>query len=394
MKVCSFCGMPLTNKYYIEGIKGYICSDCLDRGNEVLEQSRLMSNIKKNKQEIKSPYELKQELDKYVIGQEEAKKILSIAVYNHYKRINYRGNVEIQKSNIFLIGPTGSGKTYLMEVLAKILDLPMVIVDATTFTEAGYVGEDVDSILRKLLQKTDWDVEKAQTGIVYVDEVDKIAKNPDVRGRDVNGEGVQRAFLKIMEGCDVEVEKKDDIFDKQRVTINTKNILFVFGGAFVGLNKIVEERTNVKKQNSIGFINQIKNENNEVIKEIIQDDLIKYGFIEEFVGRVPIIVELNKLTKEDLKEILTKPKNAILKQYEELLKMDGIKVKFDNEVIDYIAELAFKKNMGARGLKSIIEKNMLNYMFEISKNSEMKNKEVVITKELFFNNNEKIFNIK
>jgi len=394
LKVCSFCGMPLTNKYYIEGIKGYICSDCLDRGNEVLEQSRLMSNIKKNKQEIKSPYELKQELDKYVIGQEEAKKILSIAVYNHYKRINYRGNVEIQKSNIFLIGPTGSGKTYLMEVLAKILDLPMVIVDATTFTEAGYVGEDVDSILRKLLQKTDWDVEKAQTGIVYVDEVDKIAKNPDVRGRDVNGEGVQRAFLKIMEGCDVEVEKKDDIFDKQRVTINTKNILFVFGGAFVGLNKIVEERTNVKKQNSIGFINQIKNENNEVIKEIIQDDLIKYGFIEEFVGRVPIIVELNKLTKEDLKEILTKPKNAILKQYEELLKMDGIKVKFDNEVIDYIAELAFKKNMGARGLKSIIEKNMLNYMFEISKNSEMKNKEVVITKELFFNNNEKIFNIK
>lgn len=378
MKKCSFCGQPLKEKYFIEGINGQICIDCLEICNEKIGE--IFADKISDKINLKKPYEIKKELDKYVIGQEETKKILSVAVYNHYKRINYKGKVEIQKSNIFLIGPTGSGKTYLMQTLAKILDVPLVIVDATSFTEAGYVGEDVDNILVALLQKTGQDVKKAEKGIVFIDEIDKIAKSNDTRGRDIGGEGVQRALLKMIEGSEISVAINNGLFEKNKVTINTKDILFVFGGAFVGLDKIRNDRLN-KNNVNMGFIkNNLENSFNYQSDEIIQEDLIKFGFIEEFVGRVPIITELKKLTKEDLVNILIKPKNAILKQYIELFEMDGIKIKFDYDTIEYIAEMALRKNMGARGLKAIIEKHMLELMYSLPK---QKKKEFVITKGFF-----------
>ena len=385
---CSFCGRTEDDGISIvEGAEASICSECIDICSDTFMSMNEFKtdNIKK----IKKPHEIKTELDKYVIGQEEAKKILSVAVYNHYKRIGVKNNkVEIQKTNILLTGPIGCGKTYLMQTLAKILDVPIVIVDATSLTEAGYVGEDVESILEKLIINADGDIEKAEQGIVYVDEVDKLA-NRTVEGRkntkDVSGEGVQQALLKMIEDADVFVNTDSSPFSKKKEIINTKNILFVCGGAFVGIDKIVENRLKTKDTPKIGFTTSIPSDkpNTEekiVEKEVTQEDIIEFGFIPEFVGRIPVIVSLNELSKEDLRDILTKPKNAILKQYQALFKIDGVKLNFNNKAIDYVLEEAMKRKVGARGLKGIIERRMYNIMYELPKMNDVKS--FTITKEM------------
>lgn len=360
---------------------GCICNECVKEAYKVLDEDE-EEEISENMQ-LATPSQIKAHLDQYVIGQDEAKKTLSVAVYNHYKRLrqNKKSDVEIQKSNILMIGSTGSGKTYLAQSLAKFLGVPFAIADATTLTEAGYVGEDVENILLTLLQNANFDNKLAEKGIIYIDEIDKLSRKSENMSttRDVGGEGVQQSLLKIIEGTVSRVPLSGGRKHPQAecVDIDTSNILFICGGAFDGLEKIIEQRNN--KGKSIGFNADIEKSSGQIfhLNDVQQKDLVKYGLMPELIGRLPVITTLNPLSEDDLIKILTEPKNALTKQYQELLAMDGVKLEFEDDALKRIAELAIKKEIGARGLRSIIEKSMQNVMFSIPDRTDAK--KVVVT---------------